>query len=75
MIEENRQIEKLHHDASEFLATYEALKDSHVLTLFNNKMNDLTLALLNHFGKEDSHLFPIASHLMTSVEKAEIARE
>ncbi len=75
LIEEHRKIEKLHNEANEFLTTYEALKDSHVLTLLTNKMDDLTLTLLNHLGKEDSHLFPMASRLMTPEEKAEIAKE
>jgi len=35
----------------------------------------ISKTLLNHLGKEDSHLFPMASRLLTAEEKAAIAAE
>lgn len=75
LLEEHRHIRQLHAEAVEFLSAYEQNQDEHTGSLLNNKMADLSKTLLNHLGKEDSHLFPMASRLLTVEEKVAIAVE
>lgn len=73
LIEEHRKIRRLHGEAKEIFDQYLKDESGHVESLLGEKMKDLTHALLNHLGKEDSHLFPMASRLMTDEEKKAIA--
>ena len=75
LLGEHRHIRQLHAEAEELLAACEQHQDEHTGSLLNNKMADLSKTLLNHLGKEDSHLFPMASRLLTVEEKVTIAAE
>jgi|GEM_PF-2036048 len=75
LLEEHRHIRQLHAEAEKLLAACEQHQDEHTGSLLNNKMADLSKTLLNHLGKEDSHLFPMASRLLTVEEKVAIAAE
>ncbi|OPG15581.1 hemerythrin domain-containing protein [Ferroacidibacillus organovorans] len=74
LLEEHRAISRLHKEAEE-LMTVDEHGDEHARSLLTNKVLELSTMLLNHLGKEDSHLFPMASRLLTSDEKAVIANE
>lgn len=57
------------------MRVYQELGDEHVQSLLLNQVAELSRSLLNHLGKEDSHLFPMASRLLTAQEKTAIAKE
>lgn len=75
LLEEHREIRRLHGEAEELLSAAKSTGDAHAKSLLTNKMDDLSRTLLNHLGKEDSHLFPMTSRLLTTEEKTAIARE
>lgn len=73
LLEEHDIIRRLHREAEEFYDIMEHQPDAHVTVLLGEKVRDLATTLLNHLGKEDSHLFPMAGRLLTNEEKAIIA--
>lgn len=75
LLEEHQHIRHLHQEAQSLLSAFEELGDDHVRTLLNAKVQELSRTLLNHLGKEDSHLFPMASRLLTQEEKSAVAAE
>lgn len=75
LLEEHEHIRRLHAEAEQLMAACGADGDEHTISLLRNKLEELSHTLLNHLGKEDSHLFPMASRLLTSEEKAAIANE
>ncbi|MCL6443808.1 MAG: hemerythrin domain-containing protein [Alicyclobacillus sp.] len=75
LIEEHAHIRRLHAEAEELMTAWEQTGDEHAQSLLSEKVAELSRALLNHLGKEDSHLFPMASRLMTAEEKSVIAIE
>ncbi|WP_026962664.1 hemerythrin domain-containing protein [Alicyclobacillus herbarius] len=75
LIEEHAHIRRLHGEAEDLFNAFTEKQDEHLRALLWDKVEDLTVALLNHLGKEDSHLFPMASRLMSEDEKAAIAEE
>lgn len=75
LLEEHRHIRQLHAEAEELLSAYHHSDDQHTKNLLMTKVFDLSTALLNHLGKEDSHLFPMTSRLLTDEEKSAIAKE
>lgn len=75
LLEEHRHIRHLHEEAKELLVTYKQQEDEQTKSLLRNKVVELSKTLLNHLGKEDSHLFPMASRLLTPEEKKDIANE
>src|SRR5579875_3471938 len=66
LLEEHAHIRRLHEEATSLLQAAAATKDDHARSLLTQKVEDLSRALLNHLGKEDSHLFPMASRLLTA---------
>lgn len=75
LLEEHEHIRRLHAEAEQLMAACYPDGDEHTISLLRNKLEELSHTLLNHLGKEDSHLFPMASRLLTSEEKAAIANE
>lgn len=75
LLEEHAQIRRLHAEAEALMRACESHGDDGARSRLANKMIELSRALLNHLGKEDSHLFPMASRLLTDEEKAAVARE
>ncbi|MBX6352416.1 MAG: hemerythrin domain-containing protein [Thermoflavifilum sp.] len=75
LLEEHHHIRQLHQEAESLLDAWQSGGDEHTWTLLTNKLTELAPALLNHLGKEDSHLFPMASRLLTPQEKSVIAEE
>lgn len=73
LIEEHQKIRRLHGEAQELLDIYTKQENDHMEALLGEKMKELSRSLLNHLGKEDSHLFPMASRLLTDEEKKAIA--
>ncbi len=73
LLEEHEKIRNLSAQANAIFEVYDTKPDDHVQELLKVKWQDLSRALLNHLGKEDSHLFPMASRLFTPEEKASIA--
>lgn len=75
LIEEHAHIRKLHLEAQTLLSSCEQMGDEHLWSLLLNKIAELSRTLMNHLGKEDSHLFPMASRLLTAQEKAAVEKE
>lgn len=73
LLAEHQHIRNLHQEAELLLSAFEELGDEHVRTLLTSKVEELSRVLLNHLGKEDSHLFPMASRLLTAEEKSAVA--
>jgi quercetin dioxygenase-like cupin family protein/hemerythrin-like domain-containing protein len=73
LIEEHKKIRKLHGEAGELLDIYMKQESDHMEALLGEKVKELSHSLLNHLGKEDSHLFPMASRLLTDEEKQSVA--
>ena len=73
LLEEHEKIRKLSKDANTLYQVFSTKPDAHVAELLEQKWRDLSRTLLNHLGKEDSHLFPMASRLFTADEKAALA--
>jgi len=75
LVQEHQNIRNLHAEAEKLMPSLEQEGDEHVRLILRNKVAELSKMLLNHLGKEDSHLFPMASRLLTLEEKAAIASE
>lgn len=73
MLYEHKQIRQLHAEA-ESLMSASHHGDDNARTLLGDKIAELSHELLNHLGKEDSHLFPMASRLLTQEEKAAVSQ-
>ncbi|HET7657597.1 MAG TPA: hemerythrin domain-containing protein [Bacillales bacterium] len=73
LIEEHRIIRTLYSEVSEWFEETKQDPTDHNKEGLNKKMKALSKALLNHLGKEDSHLFPMASRLLTQEEKNSIS--
>ncbi len=73
LLEEHQKIRRLHTEAQEIFDTQLRQPDEHVKNLMSEKLRELSHALLNHIGKEDSHLFPMASRLLSEAEKQSVA--
>ncbi len=72
LLEEHGKIRKLSSEANQLFEVFARQPDDHVLALLDQKWHELAQALLNHLGKEDSHLFPMASRLFTPEQKQAI---
>lgn len=72
LFEEHAHIRQLHKEAEQLFHLARAKWDPHAFALVGQKAEELAVSLLNHLGKEDSHLFPMASRLLTDEEKAQI---
>lgn len=75
LLAEHAHIRRLYAEARELLKTWEETGDAHIHELVADKIQQLSASLLNHLGKEDSHLFPMASRLLSQEEKAAVANE
>ncbi|WP_067926183.1 hemerythrin domain-containing protein [Alicyclobacillus shizuokensis] len=75
LMEEHAHIRRLHGEAENLLNALQQEPDAHLQSLLESKVEELSLALLNHLGKEDSHLFPMASRILSADEKQAIAEE
>ena len=73
LLKEHQEIRQLHSDCSErFLHLDEVPEAPRELAA---RMSALKELLVQHMSKEDSHLFTMASRLLSSEDKAAIARE
>ncbi len=72
LLEEHAHIRQLHQEAAQLFGLAREQADPHAFALLGQKSEELAVSLLNHLGKEDSHLFPMASRLLTDEEKAQI---
>lgn len=72
LLDEHHRIRNLHREATQILSLAQSQADPHAEELLKEKIIELSTQLLNHLGKEDSHLFPMAGRLLTEDEKKEI---
>lgn len=75
LIEEHHKIRKLYGELQETFDVFVKQDSERTRTSLDEKLKELSRTLLNHLGKEDSHLFPMASRLLTEDEKNAVAKE
>jgi quercetin dioxygenase-like cupin family protein/iron-sulfur cluster repair protein YtfE (RIC family) len=75
LLDEHHRIRNLHREATQIHSLVESQADPHAEELLKEKIIELSTELLNHLGKEDSHLFPMAGRLLTEDEKKAVALE
>jgi hemerythrin-like domain-containing protein len=73
LIEEHHKIRNLYRELQETFDVFVKQDSERTRTSLNEKMEELFITLLNHLGKEDSHIFPMASRLLTEDEKNAVA--
>lgn len=75
LMDEHAYIRDLYKNAESLMSDCGQMRNAHSWTLLKNQVAELSRVLLNHLGKEDSRLFPMASRLLTPEEKAAVAVE
>lgn len=75
MLIEHKRVFELYQEAEQIKAAYDADGDEHTGSLLTNKVAELAATLLNHLSKEDSHLLPMASRILTPEERQMIASD
>lgn len=73
LIEEHHKIRELYGELQEMFDVFVKQDSERTRTSLDEKLKELSRALLNHLGKEDSHLFPMASRILSEDEKNAIA--
>lgn len=73
LLEEHEIIRRLHRDTKRLYEGAKDQTDSHAKLLVGDRMRELSHVLINHLGKEDSHLFPMASRILTEAELQSVA--
>jgi quercetin dioxygenase-like cupin family protein/iron-sulfur cluster repair protein YtfE (RIC family) len=73
LIKEHRKIREMHKQILPLMEKWKS--DPSVEPDLAHKMEKLSYFLLKHIEKEDTHLFPMASRLLSAEDKATIAKE
>ncbi|KPV42614.1 hemerythrin domain-containing protein [Alicyclobacillus ferrooxydans] len=75
LLDEHHRIRNIHNEATRIYDLVQTNADPHAEELLREKIIELATHLLNHLGKEDSHLFPMAGRLLTVDEKRQVAQQ
>lgn len=73
LIKEHKKIREMHKKILPLMDQWKV--EPHVQTDLVDKMEKLSYFLLKHIEKEDTHLFPMASRLLSAEDKTAIAKE